>query len=77
MTTTDAARLPDRRRRDRRAAVAASFTFDPSGNRNEVFSGGYRTGADFQPITWTMDQAARGINHTHREIDQDFLQVVT
>jgi catechol 2,3-dioxygenase len=53
------------------------YFFDPSGNRNEVFSGGYRTGPDFQPITWTMDQAARGINHTHREIDQDFLQVVT
>jgi catechol 2,3-dioxygenase len=53
------------------------YFFDPSGNRNEVFSGGYRTGADFRPITWTMDQAARGINYTHREIDQDFLQVVT
>ncbi len=53
------------------------YFFDPSGNRNEVFSGGYRTGPDFRPITWTMDQAARGINYTHREIDQDFLQVVT
>lgn len=53
------------------------YFFDPSGNRNEVFSGGYRTGPDFRPITWTMDQAARGINYTHREIDQSFLEVVT
>ncbi|GIJ51972.1 3,4-dihydroxyphenylacetate 2,3-dioxygenase [Virgisporangium aliadipatigenens] len=53
------------------------YFFDPSGNRNEVFSGGYRTGPDFRPITWTMDQAARGVNYTHREIDQEFLSVVT
>ena len=53
------------------------YFFDSSGNRNEVFSGGYRTGPDFRTITWTMDQAARGINYTHREIDQDFLEVVT
>ena len=53
------------------------YFFDPAGNRNEVFAGGYRTGPDFRTITWTADQAARGINHTHRELDQDFLQVVT
>lgn len=53
------------------------YFFDSSGNRNEVFSGGYRTGPDFRTITWTMDQAARGINYTHREIDQAFLEVVT
>lgn len=50
---------------------------DPSGNRNEVFSGGYRTGKDFRTITWTTDQAARGVNFTHRELDQDFPTVVT
>jgi catechol 2,3-dioxygenase len=53
------------------------YFFDPSGNRNEVFAGGYRTGKDFRTITWTMDQAARGINFTHRELDHDFLTVVT
>ena len=53
------------------------YFFDPSGNRNEVFAGGYRTGKDFRTITWTMDQAARGINYTHREINPDFLNVVT
>ncbi|WP_439656495.1 GntR family transcriptional regulator [Lentzea sp. HUAS TT2] len=58
-------------------AEVAAERATPSGNRNEVFSGGYRTGPDFRPITWTMDQAARGINYTHREIDQEFLQVVT
>ena len=29
------------------------YFFDPSGNRNEVFSGGYLTGPDFPTITWT------------------------
>lgn len=53
------------------------YFFDPSGNRNEVFAGGYRTGPDFRTITWTMDKAAQGINYTHRELDEDFLNVVT
>ncbi|MFE4754991.1 catechol 2,3-dioxygenase [Streptomyces mirabilis] len=53
------------------------YFFDPSGNRNEVFAGGYRTGADFRTITWTLDKAAQGINYTHRELDPDFLNVVT
>jgi catechol 2,3-dioxygenase len=53
------------------------YFFDPSGNRNEVFAGGYRTGPDFRTITWTMDKAAQGINYTHRELDPDFLNVVT
>lgn len=53
------------------------YFFDPSGNRNEVFAGGYRTGPDFRTITWTMDRAAQGINYTHRELDEDFLTVVT
>jgi catechol 2,3-dioxygenase len=53
------------------------YFFDPSGNRNEVFAGGYRTGPDFRTITWTMDRAAQGINYTHRELDPGFLTVVT
>lgn len=53
------------------------YFFDPSGNRNEIFAGGYRTGRDFRTITWTMDKAAQGINYTHRELDPDFLNVVT
>lgn len=53
------------------------YFFDPAGNRNEIFAGGYRTGPDFRPITWTMDKAAQGINYTHRELDPDFLNVVT
>jgi hypothetical protein len=44
---------------------------------NEVFAGGYRTGADFRTITWTMDRAAQGINYTHRELDENFLNVVS
>ncbi|TWS26435.1 catechol 2,3-dioxygenase [Tsukamurella sputi] len=53
------------------------YFFDPSGNRNEIFAGGYRTGPDFRTVTWTMDKAAQGINYTHRELDPDFLNVVT
>ncbi|MBJ8347075.1 catechol 2,3-dioxygenase [Antrihabitans sp. YC2-6] len=53
------------------------YFFDPAGNRNEIFAGGYRTGPDFRTITWTMDKAAQGINYTHRELDPDFLNVVT
>jgi catechol 2,3-dioxygenase len=37
------------------------YFFDPSGNRNEVFAGGYRTGPDFPTITWTEDQLGKGI----------------
>ena len=29
------------------------YFFDPVGNRNEVFTGGYWVDPDFEPITWT------------------------
>lgn len=53
------------------------YFFDPSGNRNEIFSGGYRTAKDFRALTSTMDQAARAVDYTHRELDPDFLATVT
>ncbi len=53
------------------------YFFDPSGNRNEVFSGGYRTGPDFPAITWTADQLAKGIFYISREMSERFLNVVT
>ena len=36
------------------------YFFDPVGNRNEVFSGGYKTDTDWETITWTEDQFGQG-----------------
>src|SRR5207253_1287129 len=36
------------------------YFFDPSGNRNEVFCGGYRTGPDFPGTTWTASGPKAG-----------------
>ncbi|MGH3150966.1 MAG: catechol 2,3-dioxygenase [Streptosporangiaceae bacterium] len=53
------------------------YFFDPSGNRNEVFAGGYRTGPDFPTITWTEDQLGKGIFYIQRELNERFLTVFT
>jgi catechol 2,3-dioxygenase len=53
------------------------YFFDPSGNRNEVFSGGYLTGPDFPTITWTADQLGRGIFYISGEVNERFTTVVT
>ena len=53
------------------------YFFDPSGNRNEVFAGGYRTGPDFPTITWTEDQLAKGIFYITRELNDRFTTVFT
>src|SRR5262245_31373740 len=37
------------------------YFFDPVGNRNEVFSGGYTPDHDFEPITWTEDQFGKAL----------------
>lgn len=53
------------------------YFFDPSGNRNEVFAGGYQTFADFPTITWTADQLGKGIFYISRELDEQFTSVLT
>jgi catechol 2,3-dioxygenase len=53
------------------------YFFDSSGNRNEVFAGGYRTMPDFPTITWTGEQLAKGIFYISREMNEKFLNVVT
>lgn len=50
---------------------------DPSGNRNEVFAGGYLNFADSRPITWTADQLGKAIFYIQRELNDRFLTVVT
>ena len=53
------------------------YFFDPSGNRNEVFAGGYQTYPDFPTITWTADELAKGIFYIGRELNERFTSVLT
>jgi catechol 2,3-dioxygenase len=53
------------------------YFFDPSGNRNEVFSGGYLTSPDFPTITWTADHLNQGIFYIGREVNERFTTVLT
>lgn len=53
------------------------YAFDNSGNRFETFSGGYQAYPDFEPITWTFDEAGRGIFYHDRQINERFLTVMT
>lgn len=53
------------------------YFFDPSGNRNEVFTGSYRCYQDTPTITWTMDTFARGLSALQREVNESFLNVFT
>jgi len=42
------------------------YFFDPSGNRNEVFTGGYWADPKMEPITWTADKLWQGIFYWDR-----------
>ncbi len=53
------------------------YYFDPAGNRNEVFSGGYKTFPDRPTVTWTVDQLAKGIFYIGRELSDRFTSVLT
>ena len=53
------------------------YFFDPSGNRNEVFSGGYMYYPDMPTIEWTMDELGRAIFYPIRELNERFLTVMT
>jgi catechol 2,3-dioxygenase len=53
------------------------YFFDPSGNRNEVFAGGYISYPDRPTLTWTDDEIGRAIFYHDRIIDERFLSVVT
>ena len=53
------------------------YFFDPSGNRNEVFAGGYTAGPDFPTITWTGDQLGKAIFYITRELNDAFTTVFT
>jgi catechol 2,3-dioxygenase len=53
------------------------YFFDPSGNRNETFSGGYRCFRDRPVVTWTPDQLGKAIFYHQRELNERFLTVAT
>lgn len=53
------------------------YFFDPSGNRNEVFSGGYIWYPDKPTITWTDDQLGPAIFYHDRKLNEAFLSVST
>lgn len=53
------------------------YFFDPSGNRNETFSGGYRCFRDRPTVIWTPDQLGKAIFYHSRELNERFLTVAT
>jgi catechol 2,3-dioxygenase len=53
------------------------YFFDPSGNRNEVFAGGYISYPDRPVLTWTDDDIGRAIFYHYRKIEEKFLSVFT
>jgi catechol 2,3-dioxygenase len=53
------------------------YFFDPSGNRNEVFAGGYTYYPDNPTRTWDETQIGKGIFYYERQLNDAFLSVVT
>lgn len=54
------------------------YFFDPSGNRNETFSGlGYLAQPDMPVITWTEEELARSIFYHTGVMNEGFLKVYT
>lgn len=53
------------------------YFFDPSGNRNEVFAGGYTYYPDQPTRTWDEQQVGKGIFYYERKMNEAFLSVVT
>lgn len=53
------------------------YFFDPSGNRNEVFAGGDYTYPDHPVTTWDADKLGKAIFYHDRELNENFLGVVT
>jgi catechol 2,3-dioxygenase len=49
------------------------YFFDPAGNRNEVFTGGYWVDPDAEPVTWTEEEMGRAIFYYAGALDERFL----
>lgn len=53
------------------------YFFDPSGNRNETFAGGYQCFRDRPVVTWTPEAVGKGIFYHARELNERFMTVST
>jgi catechol 2,3-dioxygenase len=53
------------------------YFFDPSGNRNEVFSGGFIYYPDNPRRVWSTDKIGKAIFYYQRELNERFMSVVT
>jgi catechol 2,3-dioxygenase len=53
------------------------YFFDPAGNRNEVFAGGYTAYPDRPTVSWTPDSLGKGIFYIQRELNDRFTTVMT
>ena len=53
------------------------YFFDPSGNRNEVFAGGYTYYPDNPLRTWTGDELGKNVFYYEKTLNDRFLTVVT
>lgn len=53
------------------------YFFDPSGNRNEVFAGGYTYYPDNPTRVWDEKELGKGIFYYEKELNERFLTVVT
>lgn len=53
------------------------YFFDPSGNRNEVFAGGYTFYPDNPVRTWGTDEVGKAIFYYERALNDRFMTVVT
>ena len=51
------------------------YFFDPVGNRNEVFSGGYHVDPDWDVITWTEDQFGKALFYYENRIVESFVTI--
>ncbi len=51
------------------------YFFDPAGNRNEVFTGGYVVDPEEPPVTWTEAEMGRAIFYYDGVVNQKFLTV--
>ncbi len=53
------------------------YFFDPSGNRNETFSGGYDYYPDNPRRVWSADEAGKAIFYYERQLNDRFMTVNT
>jgi len=51
------------------------YFFDPVGNRNEVFTGGYWVDPDVEPITWTEEEMGRALFYYDGAVNERFFTV--